>query len=205
MTAFTDSVDGCCCEPETTGSRAPAAAVRERGVVLVVALLLLVVLTVLATTGVATAALELRMAANSRYQQQAFDAAEYGIEQAIRSPGLSTGITYSSPRIFPSSGAPVLVPGTYGDRYSYRLYYDTATPALSAGTVPDPDIRAYHFIVESTGTSGRGATDTHVQGFYVIGLYPAPATLTPPACAPADADPATCEPRRTFWLQRNVD
>ena len=78
---------------------------RQAGIVLAIALLLLVVLTLLGTTGLVTAALELRMAANAQYQARAFEAAEFGIEQAMHSPGLATSITYANPTVVPASGA----------------------------------------------------------------------------------------------------
>ncbi len=104
---------------------------RQRGVVLVVAMLLLLVLTILGTTGLVTAVLELRMAANARYQARAFRAAEYGIQQAVHATGLATTITLASPRLEPAAGAPLRVPGSPQDSYSYRLYYDTSTPPPS--------------------------------------------------------------------------
>jgi hypothetical protein len=66
-------------------------------------------------------------------------------------------------------------------------------------------LRAYHFVVEATGMSSRGATDSHVQGFYVLGPETPPATLTPPACAPDCSDPSIYAPVRTFWLQRDAE
>lgn len=180
---------------------------RQHGVVLVVAMLLLLVLTLLGTTGLVTAVLELRMAANARYQARAFQAAEYGIQQAVHATGLATTITLASPRLEPAAGAPLRVPGTPQDSYSYRLYYDTSTPPrpLVDGTVPGPGLRAYHFVAEATGWSERGATETHVQGFYLIASDPPPASLTPPACAPGCSEAALYEPHRTFWMQVNAE
>jgi Tfp pilus assembly protein PilX len=177
---------------------------RDGGIVLVVALLLLMVLTLLGTTGLVTAVLELRMAANVQYQARAFEAAEFGIEQAMHSPGLATSIGYASPVVVPASGAAPTVPGSPPDAYTYRLYYDASTdPPLDTGS--NAGLKAYHFVVEATGTSARGATDTHVQGFYVLGPEVPPAVLTPPACAPGCSDPASHEPRRTFWLQTGAE
>jgi hypothetical protein len=184
----------CCRRPPT----------RQHGVVLVMALLMLMVLTVLGTTGLVTSVLELRMAANTQYQARAFEAAEFAIEQAIHAPGLATSISYSNPLLVPASGAAPAVPGSAPDAYSYRLYYDTSTdPPPGAGA--DAGLRAYHFVIEATGTSSRGAADTHVQGFYVLGPQAAPAILTPPACAPACANPALYAPVRTFWLQKDAE
>ena len=185
----------------TRGSRVPR---RQGGIALVIALLLLLVLTLLGTTGLVTSVLELRMAANARYQARAFEAAEFGIEQAIHLPGLATSIAYASPRVVPASGPAPAVPGSSPDAYSYRLYYDTSTDP-PGGSAKNPGMKAYHFVVEATGTSAQGAADTHVQGFYVLGPEVPPASLTPPACAPDCVDPAAFEPRRTFWLQKSVD
>lgn len=177
---------------------------RQRGIVLVVALLLLMVLTLLGTTGLVTAVLELRMAANVQNQARAFEAAEFGIEQAMHSPGLATSIGYANPLVVPPPGAALTVPGSSPDAYTYRLYYDSSTDP-PAGTGTNAGLKAYHFVVEATGTSARGAADTHVQGFYVLGPEAPPAVLTPPACAPGCSDPASHEPRRTFWLQKGAE
>jgi Tfp pilus assembly protein PilX len=177
---------------------------RQRGVALVIALLLLMVLALLGTSGLVTAALELRMAANAQYQARAFEAAEFAIEQAMHAPGLATTLSYSNPLVMPASGAAPTVPGSPPDTYTYRLYFDTVTTPAVGGAVVE-GLSAYHFVVEATGTSARGAADTHVQGFYVLGPEIAPAALTPPACAPDCAEAAIYQPVRTFWLQRNAE
>jgi len=177
---------------------------RQRGVGLAIALILLMVLSVLGTAGLVTSVLELRMAANARYQARAFAAAEFAIEQAIHTPGLATSISYASPLVVPASGAAPAVPGSPQDTYTYHLYFDTATTPVSGGKAVE-GLRAYHFVVEATGLSSRGATDSHVQGFFVLGPESPPASLTPPACAPDCSDPSIYAPVRTFWLQRDAE
>jgi type IV pilus assembly protein PilX len=177
---------------------------RQRGVVLAITLILVMVLTMLGTSGLVTSVLELRMAANAQRQARAFAAAEFAIEQAIHTPGLATSLSYASPLVVPASGAAPTVPGSSPDTYSYQVYFDTVTGA-APGREAVEGLRAYHFVVEATGTSSRGASDTHVQGFYVLGPENPPATLTPPACAPDCSDPAVYLPVRTFWLQRNAE
>lgn len=177
---------------------------RQRGVVLAITLILIMVLTLLGTSGLVASVLELRMAANTQYQARAFAAAEFAVEQAIRTQGLSTSISYASPLVVPAAGAAPIVPGSSPDTYSYRVYFDTTTAPLSGGEAAQ-GLRAYHFVVEATGTSSRGAADTHVQGFYVLGPQIPPEILTPPDCAPDCSDPAIYEPVRTFWLQRNAE
>lgn len=176
----------------------------QRGVVLAITLILLMVLALLGTSGLVTSVLELRMAANAQYKARAFAAAEFAIEQAIHTPGLATSISYTNPLLVPSSGAAPTVPGSSPDTYAYRLYFDTVSDPVSGGAAVE-GLRAYHFVVEATGTSFGGAYDSQVQGFYVLGPEAPPATLTPPACAPDCSDPALYGPVRTFWLQRDAE
>lgn len=165
----------------------------QNGAALVIGLLLAMVLAVLATHGLSTSVVDLRTAATTEHRERAFQAAEFGIEQALASAGLLTTYTYSRPLLVPASGGPLELPGSASDSYAYRLYYDT-----SAGPVPLPDggpdagLVAYHFVIESTGRSLRGAEDTHVQGFCVI----APAGLV---------DLSGHERRRTHWRQNRAD
>lgn len=145
-------------------------AARHRGAALAIALLLLMVLTVLGVAGLATAALELRMAGNAQHHERAFAAAEHAIEQAVATADLDTSSTPSVPSK-PGCGAECAVPVT-GDPFDYSLYYDAA-----AGRTPSPDgghslgagLQAHHFVIEAVGESGVGARAEHTQGFYVLG------------------------------------
>jgi type IV pilus assembly protein PilX len=145
---------------------------RQRGAALVIGLILLLVLTVLGITGVVTAALELQMSGNTQFQERSFQAAEYGIEQAINSPSLSTTYVYTNKLNVPASGSNPSVPSTTSDNYKYSLYYDTTsagTPVPGGGYSLGTGLEAYHFVVQSTGASARGAQDTHTQSFYILG------------------------------------
>ena len=64
-------------------SRPIASKHAQRGAALVVGMLLLLVLTLLAISGMNTASLELAMAGNMQYRENAFQAAESGVEQAM--------------------------------------------------------------------------------------------------------------------------
>lgn len=183
------------------GNRTRAARRVQHGTVLAICLLLLLVVAVIGTSAVLTATLELRMAGNFEAQARAFQAAEFGIEEAIASPDLDTAYTLASPKVVPASGVDPPVPGSPPDRYRYRLYYDT-----SAGTtsVPDaaavgPGVSALHFVVEATGRSSRGAEDVHVQSFYL--LVPTGCVPVPSACAPL----AAYAPIRSGWRQRDAE
>jgi hypothetical protein len=172
----------------------------QRGAALVIASILLLVVTLVGVAGLAAAALELRMSGNFQYQDRAFQAAEFAIEQALHSELLSTAITYSNPRTFPAPGAEALVPGSETDTYTYRLYFDS-----SAGSTPIPggaesgtSLVAYHFVIVGTGRSLRGAESTHTQGFYVAG--PPDCVFTVAECALVSA-----EPTKTYWIQQSAE
>jgi type IV pilus assembly protein PilX len=146
----------------------PAAPIYQRGAALVVGMMLLLVLTILGITGMVTAALELQMSGNIQYQERAFQASEFGIEQAVNAPDLSTTFSMSSPKVV----NPTPVPGSTTDNYNYRLYYDNtagSTPVPGGGYSLGTGLEAYHFVTESNGTSARGAQDAHTQSFYILG------------------------------------
>jgi type IV pilus assembly protein PilX len=155
----------------------------QRGAALVVGLLLLLVLTVLAISGMNTASLELVMAGNTQYQQNAFQAAETGIERALvfgafnPSAGVERIPVASEDPDVPSDAEPI--PGT-DERDAFIA---SITPQLS-GT-PQPamwgsswdSFSTYHFEIQSTGTSVRNAVAVNLQGLAVIS--PADSTVTP--------------------------
>jgi len=134
------------------------------------ALLLLLILTVLGISGIVTATLELQMAGNAQYQERAFQAAEHAIEVAMVSPDLNTNNTMTDPGK-PGCSPSCTVP-TSGDKYDYTVYYDSTaggTPVVGGGYSLGSGLEAYHFIVESSGESARGATSQHTQSFYILG------------------------------------
>jgi hypothetical protein len=173
---------------------------RQRGAALAVASVLLLVITLLGVVSLAAAALELRMSGNFQYQDRAFQAAEFAIEQALHSELLSTAITLSSPRIFPAPGVPALVPGSETDTYSYRLYFDSSAGGTTIPTGAESGSAqvAYHFVVVGTGQSSRGAEATHTQGFYITG---------PPDCGVAGAMCSfdSAELNKTYWIQQSTE
>jgi hypothetical protein len=177
------------------------------GAALVIGLLLLTVITVLAISVISTAGLELQMTGNEQYQEQAFRAAETGIEQAIATGGFTTDLAAIAGRYAaPTSIAPVPQRGTgtpiagcpdpadaAGGPCEYFLRFDHATgPTAIPGGEPtmSTGLLAYHFVVDSFGIAGRGAYSHQIQGFYVVA--PNPGELTGP-------------PVRTDWRQRGID
>lgn len=147
-----------------------AFATRQDGAALVVGLILLVVVTVLAISGMNTANTELTIARNDQNYENAFQAAETGLEIALSQPA------------FPSTGMDVDVPEiNANDSVVVRVEYEEMTPvvdeAYSMGV--GSGIAAHHFVATAEAESKRagtagGATDrdasaVHRQAFYIIG------------------------------------
>ncbi len=140
----------------------PRAAAPQRGAALVVGMVLLVILTLLAISGMNTATTELLMAGNERYQENAFQAAETGIERTLATASFN-------PAVLPPVDPP---PVALDNGDSYTAFVQPR------GTSPPPPgyslgaFGAEHFDVQSTGASQRNATSTHIQGLFIV--VPAP-------------------------------
>ena len=143
---------------------------RQSGAALVVGLILLVVVTVLAVSGMNTATTELAMARNDQNYENAFQAAETGLEQALSQGSFNTLANVnlqSNP--------------TANETVSSLIEFEDATlvpdRAFSLGV--GSGISAYHFQATATAESKRegvagAATDRdasaiHTQAFYVVG------------------------------------
>ncbi len=140
---------------------------KQRGAVLVVGLILLMILTVLGISGMTTGMLELTMAGNAQFYQQAFQAAETGLALAIAAGQFGAALDGSDI---------VLRPTTLGDgsaSVQAITTFQEATPipdrAFSLGVGATGTAQAYHFDVVAKGTGPRNATSTHTQSFYVLG------------------------------------
>ena len=131
---------------------------RERGAALIIGLVLLMMLTVLTVSGMRAATLEITMAGNVQYAQNAFQAAETGIERAMAGVELTTNIQLASHDL----------PDTT-DTADTTTSWIGASPNLSGGTSLGAGFAAHHFEIVSVGTATRGATSTHTQGFFVVG------------------------------------
>jgi type IV pilus assembly protein PilX len=156
---------------------------RQAGAALVVGLLLLLVLTVLAVSGVNTTSMNLIMAGNEQYSENAFQAAESGIEQAIAKNQFNPD--------------PTLPPETQNVTLSGVSKYTTATtpqlmgrrqPAVQGSSTDQST--SYHFEIDSTGTSNRGATARNVQAIAVI-APPAPTVEPLPSTPGSGGDGGT--------------
>jgi type IV pilus assembly protein PilX len=143
---------------------------KQNGAALIVGLILLVVVTVLAVSGMNTATTELAMARNDQNYENAFQAAETGLEQAISQGQFNTiAATNFTQNI------------NANDLVNAQIAFENATlvpdRAFSLGV--GSGISAYHFIATATaesrregtsgGTTDRDASATHTQAFYVVG------------------------------------
>lgn len=139
----------------------PSTRKAQQGATLVVGLVLLLVLTVLGVSGMNTATMEVTMASNTQFQQDAFQAAEDGIDIAIAQRNYTTVSATTVPFI----GNPDY------DRQSITTFM-TTTPvpdlAFSMGSSTG-SVQAFHFDIQSVGIGPRNARDVHNQSFYVVG------------------------------------
>ena len=140
----------------------------QQGAALVVGLILLVVITVLAISGMNTATTELAMARNDQNYENAFQAAETGLEQALGQGAFNT-----------QAGATITQTINTHDTVTAQIQYEDSTIVpdkaftLGAGS----GIAAYHFIATSQAesrrapgsTTDRDSTATHTQAFYIVG------------------------------------
>lgn len=149
----------------------------QRGAALIVGLILLVVVTVLAIAGMNTATTELAIARNDQNYENAFQAAETGLETALAQGRFDT--------LVETELAGIDVPVRDNDLVTAVIRYDTSTlvpdRAFSLGV--GSGIAAYHFTATATAESNmsggmetdRDASAVHTQAFYVVG--PAAPTL----------------------------
>ena len=138
-------------------SNFPGTAASQRGATLIVGLVLLLVLTVVGVSGMNTATMEINMAANTQFQQDAFQMTEDGIDEVLSARDYST----DAARSLDWTGAQDY------DRHAittYRLNTDVPDAAFSSD-----EVEAFHFDIRSVGRGPRNAQSEHVQSFYVVG------------------------------------
>jgi Tfp pilus assembly protein PilX len=139
----------------STFERIGATRASQRGATLIVGLVLLLVLTIVGVSGMNMATLEVQMAANTQYQQDAFQLAESAIDIAIGTRQYST----DGPRVVDWLGDP-----DYDRRAVTTYRMNTAVFGSSVG-----ELEAFHFDVRAVGRGPRNATSVHTQSFYVVG------------------------------------
>lgn len=141
---------------------------RQQGAVLIVGLLLLVVITILAVSGMNTATTELALARNDQTYENAFQAAETGLETALAQGGFSTTVNTV---VTPPASTHLSVTATV--QYEESTLVPDRAFSLGSGS----GIAAYHFLATSRSefraspgnVTDRDATAVHTQAFYKVG------------------------------------
>jgi type IV pilus assembly protein PilX len=140
--------------------RVPSRA-EQSGATLVVGLVMLLVLTVIGVSGMNTATMEVTMAGNAQFQQDAFQMAETAIDIPIAQRSYTT----VAPTVLNWLNAPDY------DRHAVTTFQMT-TPvpdiAFSMGSTTG-SVQAFHFDIVAVGRGPRNATSQHNQSFYVVG------------------------------------
>jgi len=141
---------------------------RQQGAALVVGLMLLVVITVLAISGMNTATTELAMARNDQAYEDAFQAAENGLETALSQGQFVTAGSTSLAQI---------VSANQNIDTTIQFEDSTMVPDKAFSLGVGSGISAYHFQATSQAefrrdpgnVTDRDSTATHTQAFYVVG------------------------------------
>ena len=136
----------------------------QRGAVLVVSLIILMVLTVLGVSSINTATLELTMAGNAQFHQEAFQAAETGIDISMARRDFNT----LTPAVV--DPMPLDVGSSYYTEATSTFMENTPVPgaAFSMG-VSTGSVQAFHYDIVARGTGPRNASSVHNQSFYIVG------------------------------------
>lgn len=141
----------------------------QNGAILVVGLVLLLILTMLGISTMSTASLELNMAGNDQFSENAFQLAESGIDVTLQQINNGGGVPAPlNPGAQPGFGAPPLPVAAANGQVQTQLYFSGDIPDLSGGSSIGK-IRQYHYVTESVGTSFGQASSWHHQGLFVRG------------------------------------
>jgi hypothetical protein len=128
---------------------------QQAGAALIISLILLMVLTVLAISTMRTASLQLLMAGNVQYRENAYRLAQTGIDQVLRQAPPVVG-DCSVPLV---DAPPVAVP-ELGGRYVTSVCSRGESPGISSS------LKNLNYEVTSTGiTDQRDARARLVQGY----------------------------------------
>ena len=140
---------------------------KQDGAALIVGLILMVVITILAISGMNTATTELAMARNDQSYENAFQAAETGLEIAISQGRFNTLVNVNLTQTVNSYDSVTAV---------INFEDTTLVPDRAFSMGVGSGIAAYHFNAVSTaeskfdpGGTDRDASAIHTQAFYVVG------------------------------------
>lgn len=136
---------------------------KQRGAALIVGLMMLVVVTLLAVTAVSTSSTELVMAGNEQFRDRAFQAAEAGVEDAIRkSRSTDSDVPFKFGNYIDLNNLAMASDAT--DVHSARLQAVGATKMVGESS----KFIGQLFKITSTGTSARNSSSAHEVGEWVL-------------------------------------
>ncbi|HEX5160975.1 MAG TPA: PilX N-terminal domain-containing pilus assembly protein [Steroidobacteraceae bacterium] len=136
---------------------------KQRGAALVVGLMMLVVVTLLAVTAVSTSSTELVMAGNEQFRDRAFQAAEAGIENAIRkSRSTDSDVPYKYLAYVDLNN--LTMASDSADGHSTRLQAVGATKMVGKSS----KFIGQLYKISTTGTSARNSQSAHEVGAWVL-------------------------------------
>ena len=140
---------------------------KQSGAILVVGLVMLLVLTILGVSTMNTASLELNMAGNDQFQENAFQLAETGIDVPISQINAGAGVPapLNPGACPPFANLPV---GQAFGTVSTRTCFTGDIPDMSGGS-SFGKIRQYHYATESRGVARGQASSWHHQGLFILG------------------------------------
>ncbi|MGI9265362.1 MAG: PilX N-terminal domain-containing pilus assembly protein [Gammaproteobacteria bacterium] len=169
----------------------------QSGAILALGLVLLLIVSTLATSGMSNATLEMVKSDSSVVTDDAFFAAESGIANALANGDFSNTRGSNLPRLLLQGGSSAQA----NIRYLGLIFPDPADPLTG--------LAAWHFVIESTSRSARGARARHVLQVRVVAPPPPDESAClvagcdlPPICPPLPDDcarPLRAEPRGVSW------
>jgi Tfp pilus assembly protein PilX len=138
---------------------------RATGAALVIGLILLAIMTLVASAGMTTSTLELRMAAGKRAAVSTFQAAENAIETALTCRRPLPGQTVTA-----ADCPAVQVTPEVNYDFSLRRELSETTGLLPEGVSLGVDFVAVEYTITATAEAGRGDQVELAQGFYEVGF-----------------------------------
>lgn len=138
---------------------------RQRGASLIIGLVLLLVLSILAVSTMSSATFGLTMAGNAQYSENAFQMAETGVEVAINSGPFNDQVA----TVVPATDVTDLDGGELGSYAATAAFQQCTGIEGFSESIDGDSYKAYHFQINSTGTSFRGAQSQNQQEFFLVG------------------------------------
>jgi len=135
---------------------------RQHGAALVVSLILLMMLTLLAISTMSTASLEVTMAGNDQFGENAFQLAETANEQMLRQIETNPALCVNDQDDFLCDIAVTAVAEMGG---SFQTQNDFIVESGSCPLSSEDEVKRFNFETLSTGNAADNAVSQHTQGW----------------------------------------